>query len=574
MTRVLMAYILRSRRWLNAFPRWCRGPWQLSQEMLALLVALYLSMTANLAFFRVVAQTGAFEGANGLWLGAALFIAITALNWFMCLLLVNRRTGRPVIALLLVVTAMAAHYMNRYTVYLDPDMIRNVLHTDGKEAAELLSPGSLPSLIAFGVIPSLALWRVHFKSRAWGRDCTMRMAAIAAALVLAATMIVSVYQPLASLMRNHKEVRYLVTPGNYLVSLASVLHGPGHRGLKLPVGTQAKVEGRSAHAKPRLLVLVVGETVRAQNWGLNSYERQTTPQLARIHGLINFPDVTACGSATEVSVPCMFSPYGRRDYDKDRIEGSEGLLHVLAHAGIRTLWRDNQGGCKGVCDGLPFESFRDAQVPGACNAEGCLDEVMLSGLVERATGEQGDMVVVLHQLGSHGPAYFKRYPSRLSTFVPACESVDLSQCSRARIVNAYDNSVLQTDDFLARTIRLLSGVASMDTAMLYVSDHGESLGEGGLYLHGVPYAIAPKTQTRVPMVLWLSNGFTTSRGLDRSCLERVAAEPASHDNLFPSVLALMQVVTPEVDPDFDLFTQCTKAAANADTIGAGSHSHE
>lgn len=557
-------------RWLESVARWCQGPWQLSQEVLALWLALYVSVAANLTFFRVVAQTGAFAGGGGWWFGVALFVAITALNWLLFLLLVNRWTGRPVVTLLLLVTAMAAYYMNRYTVYLDPDMIRNILHTDTKEAGELLSLSALPSLVLLGVIPSLAVWRVRFRPRSFGRAVAMRLSAILAALLVATVMIVSVYQPLASLMRNQKELRYLVTPGNYLVSLASVLQGPGHTGPKLPIGTQAKVVGRPAHAKPRLLVLVVGETVRAQNWGLNGYERQTTPRLAQVDGLVNFPDVTACGSATEVSVPCMFSPYGRRDYDKDRIEGSEGLLHVLDHAGIRTLWRDNQGGCKGVCDGLAFESFRDTRVPGACNAEGCMDEAMLSGLVERATREQGDMVVVLHQLGSHGPAYYKRYPKRLSEFSPACESTELSQCSREQIVNAYDNSVLQTDDFLARTIHLLSGVTSMDTAMLYVSDHGESLGEGGLYLHGVPYAIAPKTQIKVPMVLWLSNGFAASRGLDRACLQRIASEPASHDNLFPSVLGLMQVATPEADADFDLFTPCARAVAHTDKTGAGS----
>ena len=570
MSSVFASNLLRRTRWLEAAARWCQGPWQLSQEGLALWLAIYVSVTANLTFFRVASQTGAFEGAGGLWFGIALFIAITALNWLLFLLVVNRWTGRPVIALLLVVTAMAAHYMNRYTVYMDPDMIRNILHTDTKEAGELLSLAALPSVVLLGLVPSLVVYRVRFKPRTFGCALAMRLSAILATLLVATVMIVSVYQPLASLMRNQKELRYLVTPGNYLVSLASVLQGPGHSGPKLPVGTQAKVVGRPAHAKPRLLVLVVGETVRAQNWGLNGYQRQTTPRLALVDGLVNFPDVTACGSATEVSVPCMFSPYGRRDYDKDRIEGSEGLMHVLDHAGIHTLWRDNQGGCKGSCDGLAFESFRDAQVPGACNSEGCMDEAMLSGLVERARREQGDMVVVLHQIGSHGPAYYKRYPKRLSQFTPACESPELIRCNREQIVNAYDNSVLQTDDFLARTIRLLSGVTSMDTAMLYVSDHGESLGEGGLYLHGVPYAIAPKTQTRVPMVLWLSHGFATSRGLDRACLERIAGEPASHDNLFPSVLGLMQVVTPEVDADFDLFTPCTTGAVRADAGGAES----
>jgi lipid A ethanolaminephosphotransferase len=255
----------------------------------------------------------------------------------------------------------------------------------------------------------------------------------------------------------------------------------------------------------------------------------------------------------------MFSPWGRAHYDKDRIEHSQSLLHVLEHAGIGTTWRDNQTGCKGVCEGLSFESFEHATVPGACTKDGCLDEAMLQGLAERIAARPGDQVVVLHQLGNHGPAYYARYPSRLRHFVPACETSDLDRCTRAGIVNAYDNAVLYTDDFVARTIRLLAAQADRDTALVYVSDHGESLGENGLYLHGVPYAIAPETQTRVPMLMWLSPGFAGSRGIDLACLRAHGDDEVSQDYLFHSVLGLMQVRTPEYDPALDLFARCETA---------------
>jgi lipid A ethanolaminephosphotransferase len=299
----------------------------------------------------------------------------------------------------------------------------------------------------------------------------------------------------------------------------------------------------------------VGETVRAQNWGLNGYERQTTPQLRDI-GPINFTDVTSCGSATEVSVPCMFSPFGRAHYDEDRISHTQSLLNVLDHAGIGVLWRDNQTGCKGVCEGLPFQSFEHATDPHTCTAEGCLDEVMLKGLADEIARRPGDQVIVMHQLGSHGPSYSKRYPERLRRFTPTCETADLGDCTREQIVNAYDNSVLATDDFLARTIRFLAEQSSRETAMIYLSDHGESLGENGLYLHGVPYAIAPDTQTHVPMVMWFSPGLVQDAKLDTACLKREAAEPASHDNLFPSILGLLQVSTREYQPAYDLFAKC------------------
>ncbi|MDR0182377.1 phosphoethanolamine transferase [Lysobacter arvi] len=530
---------------------------EMTVERLAFHVAVFFTVFCNGAFFHAVSGTGAFHGASGFRVALSLVLMIGALNMLLLSLLLNRWTVRPVLTVLIPLTAVAAHFMSRYTVYLDPDMLRNILHTDGKESGELLSIGMVPSLLALGVVPTLLVWRVRVKVRPIGRAVLVRLGCIVLSLAVAGGAMMASFQDISALMRNHKEVRHLITPGNYLVSLVRVAQHDGARHRpKTPIGVNAQVVGRTPGAKPRLLVIVVGETVRAQNWGLNGYARQTTPQL-RAMGPINFTDVTSCGSATEVSVPCMFSPFGRAHYDEDRIAHTQSLLHVLDHAGIATLWRDNQTGCKGVCDGLPFESFEHARDPQACTAEGCFDEVMLRGLAEEVARRPGDAVVVLHQLGSHGPSYAKRYPARLRRFTPTCETADLGDCTREEIVNAYDNSVLATDDFLARTIRFLAEQSSRDTAMIYLSDHGESLGENGLYLHGVPYAIAPDTQTRVPMVMWFSPGFAADRNLDIDCMKRESRAPASQDNLFHSVLGLMQVRTPEYERRLDLFDRCT-----------------
>lgn len=543
---------------------------QLNVESLALLASVYFTFASNRTFFHAAAATGAFAGTPGALNFAALFVAITALHTLLLCLLLTRWSAKPVLTLLLLVNAAAAHYMQAYTVYLDADMVRNILHTDGKESGELLSPGMLWSLLAYGVLPAVVVWRLRLRARPWRYAVLIRTVWLVATLLVSAAAILSAFQGISSLMRNHRELRYLITPGNYLVSLATVARD-AHKGgqqPRMPVGTDARVAGRSPLARPRLLVLVVGETVRAQNWGLNGYSRQTTPQLARI-APINFPQMRACGSSTEVSLPCMFSPYGRAHYDADRIKHSESLLHVLEHAGIATLWRDNQTGCKGVCEGLAFESFEHATVPGDCTNKGCLDQVLLHGLADRIRANAGDVVVVLHQLGNHGPAYYRRYPARQRVYLPACETPELEKCSRAEIVNAYDNAVRYTDEFLARTIDFLRNQSGRDTAMIYLSDHGESLGENGLYLHGVPYAIAPETQTRVPMVMWLSPAFVASRGIDMGCLTRRSAQPASQDNLFHSVLGLMQVHTQEYDPMLDLFASCESGVAQASAASPG-----
>lgn len=539
-------------------PTWLRQRPIVASETLLLAVSLYFTLFSNGQFWRNVIVAPAVQ-----WkFAAALFVIITAVHALLLGLVVHRRYARPLLAALILVTAVATYYMGSYGVYLDSDMLRNILHTDRKESSELLSWHVLMPLL-FASPPIALLWRVRLRERPWRRALAIRAGFLAALLLAFTGAAMLSFQDLSSLIRNRREVRYLVTPANYLVSLARVVTAspPGSRPAKTPIGQDARQLPQAAGRKPRLLVLVVGETARARNWGLNGYARQTTPELARLD-VINFPDVTACGSSTEVSLPCMFSPYGRHDYDQKKIRDHQSLLHVLEYAGIHTLWRDNQSGCKGVCEGLAIQQLDDARDPALCNGKRCLDEILLRGLETALPAGPGDRVVVLHPLGNHGPNYFERYPAAFGRYSPVCESSDLGACDRQSIVNAYDNALSYTDHVLARLIGQLGRNASYDTAMIYLSDHGESLGEKGLYLHGVPYAIAPEEQTHVPMVMWLSPGFAATSRLDVACLRREAVEPASQDNLFPSVLGLLDVRTDLYDPDRDLFAGCRRPVKN------------
>ncbi len=542
----------------SATPLWLRQRPVIASETLLLAVSLYFTAFSNGEFWRNVIVAPAVQ-----WkLAAALFVIITAVHALLLGLLVHRRYARPLLAALILVTAVATYYMGSYGVYLDSDMLRNVLHTDRKESGELLSWRLLVPIL-FASLPIALLWRVQLRERPWRRALAVR-AGFLAILALAFTGAAMLsFQDLSSLIRNRREVRYLVTPANYLVSLARVVTAspPGTRPAKTPIGQDARQLPHATDRRPRLLVLVVGETARAQNWGLNGYARQTTPELSRM-GVINFPAVTACGSSTEVSLPCMFSPYGRHDYDQKKIRDHQSLLHVLEHAGIRTLWRDNQSGCKGVCEGLAIQQLDDAKDADLCNGKRCLDEILLRDLETALPTGAGDRVVVLHPLGNHGPNYFERYPAGFRRYTPVCESSDLGSCDRQAIVNAYDNAIGYTDHVLAKLIGQLGRNADYDTAMIYLSDHGESLGEKGLYLHGVPYAIAPEEQTHVPMVMWFSPGFAASAALDTACLRHEAAGPASQDNLFPSVLGLLDVRTDLYDRDRDLFARCRRVVKN------------
>ncbi len=526
-----------------------------STETLIALTSVFFALACNGLFWHSAMATH----PGSVRFAVSLLLLLVGAHSLLMGLLVWRWNAKVMIGVLLLGTAMAAHYMGSYHIYLDADMLRNVLATDHKESRELITPSLVAPLVVLGLLPMAVLWRVQLVRRSWSKALLWRggFLLVSACVALGGSMLS--FQEMSSLMRNQREVRYLATPGNYLLGLPKALRGdnPIQRAPKLPIGLDAKATPRAADSKPRLLVIVMGETARAQDWGLNGYARQTTPQLAQTSA-INFPDMHACGTSTEVSLPCLFSPYGRHDYDEKKIRAHQSLLHVLEHAGIGTLWRDNQSGCKGVCEGLDTQSLGDAHHPTLCANGRCMDEILIDGLAAQVRARAGDRVVVLHQLGNHGPSYFERYPAAFRRFTPTCDTPDLGRCSREEITNSYDNALLYTDQLLARTIGMLQGMQDYDTAMIYLSDHGESLGEKGLYLHGVPYAIAPQEQTRVPMTMWFSPGFAASRGLDLACVRRRASQYTDHDNLFPSVLGLMQVRTSVYDRGRDLFSGCTR----------------
>ncbi len=534
---------------------WRRRP-ELSVESLLLATSLFFVLACNASFWRAVLSWS----NGGVLFAACLLVLLVAIHAFVLGLLVWRWNAKLVLGAFILCAALAAHYMRRYQVYINAEMLRNVLHTDPRESRELITPALIGALLLFAVVPGLAVWRVRLRTRSMGRALLIRLGFLAAVAVSGLAAALMCFQDLSALMRNHHEIRYLATPINVLAAARSILKSATSTpsGPKRPLENDAVATPRAPGTRPRLLVIVLGEAARARNWGLNGYARQTTPVLANLADLVNFRDVQSCGTSTEVSVPCMFSPLGRHDYDEKAIRSQQSLLHVLEHAGIGTLWRDNQSGCKGVCEQLPTQSLQDAAVPALCHGGRCLDEVLLEDLPAQVRSRRGDRVVVLHQLGNHGPSYFQRYPPAFKHFVPACEDPDLGQCSRRQIANAYDNALLYTDHFLGRTVALLQTMDDYDSAMLYVSDHGESLGEKGLYLHGVPYAIAPREQTRVPMVMWFSPAFASARGLDLPCLQRRAQQPADHDNLFASILGLMQVRTRIYDAARDLFTGCVR----------------
>jgi lipid A ethanolaminephosphotransferase len=545
----------------------------LRPEWLTLLVSAFLLVFDNFALWRhlfEVAPPG--EGRNALMLAALGLLLAGAFNLLLTLVAV-RGLFKPVLTALLFIGAGVAYFMNQYGVVIDTGMVRNVLETDAAEAGDLFSPSLAGYLLLLGALPAWLLWKTPVAYRRWPRELLAKGVSGALTATLMVGVLALNYQSLSSLLRNHHEIHLQLTPSNALGALFGYVREATARpqGPLRPIGTDA-VRVQPAGGAPRhsLTVLVVGESARADDFGLDGYGRDTTPELARIPGLVSFTHMQSCGTETAVSVPCMFSDLTRAGYSDAAAKSQENLLDVLKRAGYDVLWRDNQAGCKESCNGADFVSLTHDKDPAYCAGGECHDAILLRDLQGLIDHLQRDTVLVLHQMGSHGPDYYKRVPAGFEPFTPVCRSNELSQCSRDSIVNAYDNTVRYTDHVLASLIGILqANQGKVDTGLFYLSDHGESLGEYNLFLHGMPYALAPDQQKHIASVAWFSPGYQRDLGVDSTCLAGERDAELSQDNLFHSMLGLLQVRTQVYRPALDLFAPCRKSVPGTMVAGGG-----
>lgn len=539
---------------------------------MSLVLALWLSTVGNAPLWFTMLDLPESNHPGG-WLGiAGLGLMVLVATVAFLSLVIWPRWRKLAGLVLLAVAAGNSYFMASYGVVIDPSMLANAVQTDAREVRDLLSWSMLPVFLLGVVLPGWWWWQQPVQ-QVPARALVLKQIGLAVlATLLMLVMVWLSFENLASTMRNHKSLRYMVNPFNTVYATTRLVVGQtAHASQAVqPMGEDATLLGRVIDVnRSPLIVLVVGETARAANMGLSGYARDSTPRLKQLQNrgeLVYFSNVSSCGTNTQVSVPCMFSGLGREGYGKTDAQ-FENLLDVVQRAGLAVLWLDNQSGCKGVCDRVPHTETRELKDPELCPDGECFDEEMLRVLpdrlrqldtVRRARGT----VVVMHQMGSHGPAYYKRTPTDFKVFMPECRSHVLQDCSGQEIVNAYDNSLRYTDHFLGQTVAWLKA-QKRPTALVYVSDHGESLGEKGLYLHGMPYAMAPREQTNVPMAAWFSQSMLTHLGWDRTCWLGRATQPITHDNLFSSMLTLTQVKTNLYSPQLDVFSACPSGLRQA-----------
>lgn len=554
--------------WLMAIDRWMSRPRSARHVVAGL--SLYLLLAANWALWVELSRIG---GAPSLYwrsvLGMALLVGFGTLG--MLSLTAWSRFMKPLWFVVVLLAAIAQHYMLTYHIVIDPTMAANAMQTDMHETRDLLGWRMVFNVLAVMVLPAWWLLRVRIVRMGVWSQVWRNAALFVASIAVVAGSIAALSRDLAPLMRNNVTLRYMMNPLASVYSAGSVVIKPMFVRAKrlVPISAGAALgPSYAAQTKPPMFVVVVGETARADHFALNGYARDTTPELAA-RQVLNWTNVHSCGTNTLASVPCMFSPLGKEGYE-GRKDDYENLLDVAKAAGLAVLWIENQAGCKGVCDRVPNISA-DADLDAAtkarlCDGDECRDDVLLQNIDKRIAALPADrrakgVLVVMHQMGSHGPAYYKRSSPSSKRFIPECMTNVLADCSHAELLNAYDNSIAYTDRFLGNTIDWLkTQSASFDTGLLYMSDHGESLGEYGLFLHGLPYNFAPEVQKHVPMVAWFDAGMAGREKLSIRCLRDDRDTPLTHDNLYHTVLGVMDVKTQTYKPALDAFEKCRGAA--------------
>ena len=443
-------------------------------------------------------------------------------------------------------------------------MVQNVFETDLQESTALLSRNAVIWLLLMGVAPTIVILLTRFKRReCWWMNLAWRALFMAASLGIILLMALLFYKDYASLIRNNKGLVKMITPANIVSGAGHYVNNRWMRGSQVwvHIGQDAhKGPIIAAEQKKTLVVLVVGETARAENFSLGGYARETNPQLKK-QNVIYYPQATSCGTETAISVPCMFSNMPRAHYDANLAHHQDGVLDILGHAGVSVLWRENDGGCKGACDRVPHTDMTLWKLNAWCQEGSCLDDVLLHRLDNYTHSLNNDGIIVLHQMGSHGPAYYRRYPPQFRQFTPTCDSNQIQDCDHQALMNTYDNTLLYSDDMIARTIDMLKGLSDrFNVALVYLSDHGESLGEHGMYLHGAPYLFAPSQQTHIPLLLWMSDDYAKTYGISQACLRQQApTAEVSQDNLFHTLLGMFNVQTSEYQPQLDMIRTCRKA---------------
>lgn len=535
----------------------------ISLRTLIVSVAVYQATILNISYYKQVLLNLSLDSFQNIAFFLSMPVVVFCIIFILLTLLLNKWLVKIVASGLVIIGSALSYFMLKFGIMIDRSMLQNALETNFAESASLITFELINCILLLGVLPSVAIILVKIKPKTIGLYFLFKQVMIVLlALLLVGLIALIFYKNYATFMRNNTKIIKYLLPSNYIGALYGQYQFEKSKNRPfLTIGDDAyrQVVGNK-HIKT-VVVLIVGETARSQNFALNGYNKNTTPLLSKREDVISFQNTTSCGTYTAFSIPCMFSNMERKNYDEGLALRQENVLDILNKQGINVIWLDNNTGCKGVCTRIENENVTKKYINKGnklCQDGVCYDEVLIDELAIRLQDLDKDSLIVLHPLGSHGPNYYQRYPERFKKFTPTCDTNEITNCDLSSLVNTYDNTIVYTDYIINQTIELLQSKQNKyNTMLIYLSDHGESLGENGLYLHSFPYTIAPEQQTKIPFILWISQHLAKLNHINTTCIQNNAKqELLSHDNLFHLLLGVFGIQTKEYNNSLDNLNYC------------------
>lgn len=531
-------------------------------------VAVYQATILNISFYKQVLIKLSLDSFENIAFFVSMPVVVFCIIFILLTLLLNQWLVKIVASSLVIIGSALSYFMLKFGIMIDRSMLQNTLETSFTESAPMITFELINCILLLGVLPCVVIILVKIKPRTIGLYFLFKHVMIVLlALLLVGLIALIFYKNYATFMRNNSKIIKYLLPSNYIGALYGQyqFEQNKHRPF-LTIGDDAhrQVVDSDSKSIKTVVVLIVGETARSENFALNGYGKNTTPLLSKRDDVISFQNTTSCGTYTAFSIPCMFSNMERKNYDEASALRQENILDILNKQGINVIWLDNNTGCKGVCNRIENENITKKYINSGsklCQDGGCYDEVLVKELAIKLQHLDKDSLIVLHPLGSHGPNYYQRYPEQFRTFTPTCDTNQITNCDSGSLVNTYDNTIVYTDYIINQTIELLqSKQNNYNTMLIYLSDHGESLGENGLYLHSFPYSIAPAQQTKIPFILWISQHLAKLNRINTACIKNHAKQDLlSHDNLFHLLLGIFAIQTKEYNQSLDSLNYCKNA---------------
>ncbi|HET8837700.1 MAG TPA: phosphoethanolamine--lipid A transferase EptA [Flavobacteriaceae bacterium] len=494
----------------------------------ALIVSVVNVVLYHLPFYTFVCNNFNVKSLSGILLLISLSISAILLNAFVFYigLYLLRIVGRWILVLFFNINAIAIYFINTYGVIIDRSMIGNILNTNFEESSSFFSFTLILYLVFLGIIPSILLIKVKVVRP------TIKKFLIHTSLILIFLLSLAYANAPNWLWidKNSKTLGAIVMPWSYVVNTCRFYYKKNKENEKQILLPDATIENN----EKAVAVLVIGESARSQNFSLYGYEKNTNPLLSKIENLHHFK-AESCATYTTAGVKCILE-------HKSTNKLYEILPNYLYRNDVEVIWRTTNWGEPKV----QIKNFMsEAELRKLCEGEDCeYDSVLLAGLKEQIrNSDKNKILIVLHTSTSHGPTYYKKHPERFSVFKPECKNVELANCTQQELINAYDNTILYTDYLLATLIEDLKQLKEYNSLMIFVSDHGESLGENNLYMHGLPKSIAPDEQFDIPFIVWTSENakFISDE------------KPLEQHYVFHSVLDFLAVDSPIYDQEMSIF---------------------